>query len=201
MPPSSAPQQTIPQPSWRNRIVAHEDVAPDQLLANPRNWRIHPRAQRAALAGLLREVGWVQEVIVNRRTGFVVDGHLRVALALAEGQPRVPVKYVELTEAEEALVLATLDPLAALAQTDATQVDALLREVHTAEADVQALLTELARPSSAPSGGEGPVQTTSPEAAYRPRCEVMVECRTEQEMEALFNRLTQEGYRCRVLML
>ena len=24
---------------WRNRIVSHGEEAPDQLLANPRNWR------------------------------------------------------------------------------------------------------------------------------------------------------------------
>jgi hypothetical protein len=35
-------------------------------------------AQEAALAGILGQVGWVQQVLVNRRTGHVVDGHLRV---------------------------------------------------------------------------------------------------------------------------
>ena len=33
-------------------------------------------------------VGWVQQVLVNRRTGFVVDGHARVALALSRGERR-----------------------------------------------------------------------------------------------------------------
>ena len=57
------------------------EEAPDQLLANPSNWRVHPKAQQQALAGILGQVGWVQQVLVNRRTGHVVDGHLRVALA------------------------------------------------------------------------------------------------------------------------
>ena len=56
-------------------MVGEGAVAPDQLLANPRNWRIHPHEQEKALETVLDKVGWVQRVIVNQRTGFVVDGH------------------------------------------------------------------------------------------------------------------------------
>lgn len=82
------------------------------------NWRIHPKAQQEALAGALDSVGWVQQVLVNRRTSFVVDGHARVALSLSRGEPTVPVLYVDLEPAEAALVLATLDPIGAMAQAD-----------------------------------------------------------------------------------
>ena len=83
--------------SWRNRIVGHADVPPAELVPNPRNWRSHPAEQQRALAGALAEVGWVAEVLVNRTTGHVVDGHLRIELALARDEPTVPVTYVELT--------------------------------------------------------------------------------------------------------
>ncbi|HZU06631.1 MAG TPA: hypothetical protein VFB73_11715 [Chloroflexota bacterium] len=134
----------VPPLAWRNRIVGYGAEAPDQLVANPRNWRIHPTAQQEALLGVLREVGIVQDVLVNRTTGFVVDGHLRVLLALRDGQATIPVKYVELTPAEEALVLATFDPLAALAGIDQEQLGALLQEVQTSDAAVQQLLNDLA---------------------------------------------------------
>jgi hypothetical protein len=75
-------------------------VAPDQLLANPKNFRVHPRHQQDALKGVLSEVGWVQDVIVNVRTNTVVDGHLRVMLALRHNEPTIPVKYVDLSQAE-----------------------------------------------------------------------------------------------------
>ncbi len=78
--PKKQPKLSPKPGSWRNRIVGHGEEDADQLLANPANWRIHPRAQRDALAGVLSEVGWVQDVIINRRTGHVVDGHLRVSL-------------------------------------------------------------------------------------------------------------------------
>ena len=79
-----------PATGWRNRITGSGEEAPDQLLVNPANWRIHPKAQQNALAGALDAVGWVQQVLVNRRTGFVVDGHARVGLALSRGEPTVP---------------------------------------------------------------------------------------------------------------
>lgn len=130
---------------WQNRIVGHGEEAPDQLLANPANWRIHPKGQQDALAGVLNEVGWVQDIIVNKRSGHVVDGHLRVSLAISRNEASVPVVYVDLDEREEALVLATIDPLSAMAATDKEQLDALLRDVATGEAAVQAMLGKLAQ--------------------------------------------------------
>lgn len=129
---------------WRNRIVGHGEEAPDQLLANPENWRIHPKPQQDALAGVLDQVGWVQDVIVNQQTGHVIDGHLRVSLAISRQEPSIPVVYVDLDEHEEKLILASLDPLSAMAATDREQLAALLEEVSTGDAAVQAMLSELA---------------------------------------------------------
>jgi DNA modification methylase len=129
---------------WRNRITGHGEESPEQLLANPRNFRIHPKSQQDALQGVLEEVGIVDEVIVNERTGFLVNGHLRVTLAMRTEQPTIPVKYVDLSEAEEALILATFDPISALAVTDAAILDDLLRDVRTGSEAVQEMLAGLA---------------------------------------------------------
>lgn len=129
---------------WSNRIVGHGEESPAQLLANPRNFRIHPKAQQDALAGVLEEVGWVQSVVVNQRTGHLIDGHLRVSLALRDDAPTIPVVYVDLSEPEEALVLATLDPISALAGTDREKLEELLSEVTTSSADLQMMLSEMA---------------------------------------------------------
>lgn len=59
---------------WRSRIVRHADVAPGELAAHPANFRRHPQSQADAVSGALGTVGWVQDVIVNDRTGRVVDG-------------------------------------------------------------------------------------------------------------------------------
>ena len=72
--------------SWANRIVNTGNENPIELLGrnNPDNWRLHPRVQQDALLGLMQDVGVVQDVIVNRRTGFLVDGHLSVSCSRAQ---------------------------------------------------------------------------------------------------------------------
>jgi hypothetical protein len=130
---------------WQNRIVGHGDVPPADLIPNPKNWRNHPDEQQRALSGALSEVGWVTEVMVNRTTGHVVDGHLRIELALARKEPSVPVTYVELSQDEEQLVLATLDPIGALADAEATALADLLAGLEPADAALRALLDDLAR--------------------------------------------------------
>jgi hypothetical protein len=143
--------------AWQNRIVGHAEVAPNDLVPNPRNWRTHPLDQQRALAGALGEVGWVAEVLVNRTTGNVVDGHLRIELALARHEPTVPVTYVELTEAEEALVLATLDPIGAMAEAEATALASRLGGLEPADDALRALLDDLAREQSIELGRVGMV--------------------------------------------
>ena len=157
---------------WRNRIVGYGEERPDQLCANPKNWRIHPKHQQDALAGVLSEVGVVQDVIVNRQTGYVVDGHLRISLALREGQGTIPVKYVDLSEAEEALILATLDPLSALAGRDQAKLDELLHEVTTGSPALAAMLAEMSgvipKPDAddEPPGGPASKDVTCPECGH-----------------------------------
>lgn len=128
---------------WANRIVGHRVVDPDQLLANPHNWRIHVQLQQDAVKGALDTVGWVQSVVNNVRTGHLVDGHLRVALALRDHQ-MVPVTDVDLSEAEERLILAELDSSTALAQPDPDKVDELLHLLDTDNVGLQQLFAQLA---------------------------------------------------------
>lgn len=135
---------------WQNRIVGTGEEDPTQLLANPRNWRTHPEPQRAALRGSLDTVGWVQQVMVNRTTGHVVDGHARVEEALRRNEPSVPVLYVELTEDEEAIILATLDPISAMAGRDHGILADLLAEVHVDDVGLNDLVRSLAPMQIAP---------------------------------------------------
>lgn len=182
--------------AYRNRIMRYSEEPPDQLLANPRNWRTHPGSQAEALRGVLADVGYVQAVIVNERTGHLVDGHLRVQEALKAGQATIPVVWVDLSEADEAEVLATLDPLAAMAGTDSAKLDDLLRDVSTDSAAVQAMLDTLATDA-------GVVDAAPPEAAgvdiIPEQWMVLITCTGETEQAQLLERLSGEGFQCRAL--
>jgi ParB-like chromosome segregation protein Spo0J len=113
----------------KNRIIGSGEEPLDSILFNPRNWRIHPLSQQDALKGVLEEVGWVQQVIVNKRTGNLIDGHLRCQLAAREGAQTIPVVYVDVSEDEEALVLAIEADMADLRE----RVQELEAELHEAQ--------------------------------------------------------------------
>ncbi len=142
--------------NWQNRIIGSGLARAGDLLANERNWRIHGKPQQNALSAVLGNVGWVQQIIVNKRSDpswgsrqgieTVVDGHLRVELALSQSEDtEVPVIYVDLTEEEEALILASFDPIAAMAAADREQLGDLLKSIESGDAEVNRLLEAIAR--------------------------------------------------------
>lgn len=114
---------------WNNRIVEMKMMNPAELTANPLNWRIHPEEQEVVMDSMLNDVGWVQGIIFNRRTGRIVDGHLRVSIALRKGMDQVPVNVVDLSEEEEKRVLAELDPIGDLARRSQENIEELLVDV------------------------------------------------------------------------
>lgn len=139
----------------RDRTKELRRVRAGDLVPNPKNWRKHPESQQNALRGVLAEIGYADALIVRELPDgrlMIVDGHLR-----AETTPDqiVPVLVVDLTEAEADKLLATLDPLAAMATADPGKLDALLREIQTESEAVAAMLTELAEVTSAQNDGAG----------------------------------------------
>ncbi len=146
----SKPKHTGP----RSRIVSTGTAAPADLKPHPRNWRIHEQAQRAAVAGLLDEVGYVKRVIVNKRSGYILDGHLRVALAVERGEKTVPVDWVNLSEAEEIKILVALDTTVGLAKTDDDLLAALRSEIETESPGLAALITAMGEHALASPLGE-----------------------------------------------
>ena len=175
---------------WRSRIVGHGEEAPDQLLANPGNWRIHPKGQQDAMSGALNQIGWVQQVIVNRTTGHVVDGHMRVALALSKGEKLVPVTYVELDASEEAAVLASFDPLGGMAVSDRETLTTLLDGVEVSDSalldlldDVRAKYGSIATTDAVPFKGD---YIDSPEEAAA-RATAVSKGRTMRELSMIMD--------------
>ena len=152
---------------YKNRIIGSGEESLDNILFNPRNWRIHPLSQQDALKGVLEEVGWVQEVIINKRTGHLVDGHLRCQLAAREGAKTIPVKYVDLSEDEEALVLATLDPIAAMAATDKQKLDELFAGIESENENVRKMMDEIATKERLEYGEKGNIEQARTTLAER----------------------------------
>lgn len=130
-------------PKWRSRIVGRADVDPRSLKNHPLNWRIHPETQQAAIRDGLEQIGVIDDIIVNKRTGHILDGHGRKDLAIQNEEPTVGVLYVDLNEEEERLALAMYNPLAELAATDPDKLSELLGLVDRSGGPLDDLLAEL----------------------------------------------------------
>lgn len=144
---SAEPKVDDAKKRWANRIVGEAMVNPAELTANPLNFRTHGADQQKALTGAIDRLGWIQRVVVNKRTGRIVDGHLRADLAKRHGE-LVPVVYVDLDDEEERIALATLDPIAAMAGQDNEVLDALVASIQTAGKDLGSFLSSIRTPPS-----------------------------------------------------
>jgi ParB-like chromosome segregation protein Spo0J len=128
----------------RNRVKSLRMVPASDLRPNPKNWRTHPKAQQDALRGVLAEVGLADACLARELPDgslMLIDGHLR-AETLGNGD--VPVLILDVNEAEADKLLATLDPLAAMAESDAVKLDELLRNVDTGSEALQKMMAATA---------------------------------------------------------
>jgi DNA modification methylase len=138
----------------RDRIKDLRRVRAGDLRPHPKNWRTHPEEQQNALRGILAEVGYVDALMVRELTDGtlqIVDGHLR-----AETTPDalVPVLVVDLDDKEADKVLATFDPLGAMAEADEEQLAVLLKGIETDSEALAAMLEQLAQDSGCDPSGE-----------------------------------------------
>ena len=111
-------------------------VDPKTIDDNPMNWREHPTRQKQAIGASIKANGWAGTLIFNETTGRLVDGHARKDVAIKAGVKSVPVLLGNWTEEQEKHLLATLDPLTAMAETDA---DALQKLTESLEEDEEHL--------------------------------------------------------------
>ena len=149
---------------WKSLITGYGDERPDQLVANPDNWRIHPADQQDVTGSYLEARGWLQTVIVNTETGHLVDGHMRVMLAMRANQPTIPVTYITCDLDTERALLATLDRIGLQAEADAEQLRRLTDGLIPADETLDYFLQDLLERATGPE--VLPAQPT--DAAYAP---------------------------------
>jgi DNA modification methylase len=113
------------QAEFRDRIKEFRRVRAGDLKPSPRNWRTHPKNQRDALVAVLEDVGIADAVIAREVNGHLelIDGHLRADL---NSDVQLPVLVLDVTEEEADTILATLDPLAAMAGADTETLSKLV---------------------------------------------------------------------------
>jgi hypothetical protein len=183
-------------PPVRNRIKCHRKVRAGDLLAHEWNFRTHPEGQKAALAGIYREVGFARSLLAYELPDGrlkLIDGHLRRDM---DPDMEVDVEVLDVTDEEARKLLLTIDPLASLAETQEEFRRRLLEITPIQSAELQAGLQ-----ASLEALLKGP--HTAPPAGFQTIKEqflILVTCRDEKEQVELLRRFTEEGYPCKALV-
>lgn len=129
--------------SIRDRIRELRRVPAAELIPNPKNWRKHPEAQKSAMTAVLDEIGYADALLARETPDglMLIDGHLRAEVT---PETEVPVLILDVSEEEADKILATLDPLAGMADTDSKLLNELMSSIKTDSEAFQKLLMETA---------------------------------------------------------
>ena len=182
----------------RDRIKELRRVPAGSLRPNPRNWRTHPDNQRDALRGILAEVGYAGALLARELPDGsleLIDGHLR-----AETTPDalVPVLVLDVDEREAAKLLATFDPLSALAETNRRRARRLVGRRGDRKPGARADCSTIWRTSIPAAADEpAPADKSLPDELFQ----IVIECRGEEEQRDLFQEFIGRGLNCRLLNL
>src|ERR1051325_9450596 len=100
----------------KNRIKAHRKVRAGDLVPHEWNFRLHPEAQKDALAGIYDEVGFARSLLAYELPDGrlkLIDGHLRRDF---DPDLEADVEVLDVSDEEARKPLLPIDPLAALAE-------------------------------------------------------------------------------------
>lgn len=129
--------------AWNSRIVGHDRIDPKAIKPHPLNHHDHPKEQREALDAAVGEIGFIRSVTINKTTGTLLDGHERLAKALEDGEPLIDVEYVELSEEEERVALATMDQIGRMAKVNPEKFKELSADLEVRSEGLLALLDDM----------------------------------------------------------
>jgi hypothetical protein len=160
------------------------------------NFRIHPRLQGEALRALYREIGFARSLLAYELPDGrlkLIDGHLRRDL---DPDMEVEVEVLDVSEDEARSLLLSIDPLAALAETDTAVHQKLADLAETESAALQEVwkLTDRASAETESFLAEHAGDLTDEQFL------VLVECRDEDHQRELLSRFAEEGLTCRALL-
>lgn len=172
---------------------------PEELEDHPKNWKKHPGHQLTSLDSFIGDVGWAGALLFNESTGRLLDGHARKKLSearLVDG--KLPVLVGSWTEAQEKKILALLDPIGSLAETDDDAFRRLAEELEFHLGDpLMRVIEDLA--------GEFDGLDLEADLDTSPKIEgmtykVVITCENETQQLELLERFESEGLSCQALI-
>lgn len=127
----------------RDRIVKLVRVPANELQAHPKNFRVHSGTQLDAIKATLEEIGFAGAELGRELPGGqiqIIDGHARARIA---GESVVPVLILDLDDMETDKLLATYDPIGAMADTNREILASLTDDLETNSDEFDKLIADI----------------------------------------------------------
>ena len=172
----------------------------ESLIPYARNARTHSDEQVAQIAASIKEWGWTTPVLVDE-TGQIIAGHGRVMAARKLGLEEIPVMVASgWSEAQRRAYVLADNKIALNSGWDMDLLKVELQDIGEMSFDLDKIGFSVEEMTSFFVETEN--ENNIPEQKeLKNTFEVAIECENEMQQEDIFNRLTQEGYKCRVLTI
>jgi len=162
------------------------------------NPRTMPKEELENLKRSIKRFGYVEPIVINRRTGHVVGGNQRVIALRELGFEEAEAVEVDLSLQEEKALNLALNKISG--EWDIPKLKEVLLELEKDSFELN--LTgfnsgELEDLIGKISDSEDTLKT---EIVNEPKYAILIECRNEEEQKELLERFDKEGLQCRALI-
>jgi len=184
----------------QNRIKEHVKVKASELVPHPCNFRKHPSEQRQALAASYEEIGFARSLLGYRLPDGriqLIDGHLRAEF---DPEMEVTVEVLDVTEEEANKLLLTVDPLAALAQTDEEVHQQLQDMVQTSSDALQDLWARTSTAARETAKALKKVKEQAEKELPPERYCVLIECQDEDDQVEKLRTFKRQGLKVKAII-
>ena len=175
------------------KVMDVKNIPIKEIVPYARNAKKHDKRQIDNVAESIRQYGFVQPVVIDR-DGVIVIGHCHVLAAKKVGMEEVPCVCVDDLTPEQVNALRIVDNKSA---EDGAAWDFDMLSMELPEIDLSAFDFDFGV-----SLDEDDTETNErEEIALKESISVVVECSDDEEAEAIFEKLSEEGYKCHISTL
>lgn len=172
-------------------VMEVKNIPIGEIVPYAKNAKKHDKRQIDNVAESIRQYGFVQPVVIDR-DGVIVIGHCRVLAAKKLGMEAVPCVCVDDLTPEQVNALRIVDNKSNESEWDFEFLADELSELDLSGFDFDFGVSLY----------EDDTETNErEEIALKYSISVVVECSDDEEAEAIFEKLSEEGYKCHISTL
>ena len=172
-----------------------------ELTPYTNNSRTHSDDQISQITASIKEFGFTNPILIDEK-GVVIAGHGRIEGATRAGLREVPtITLSGLTEAKKKAYVIADNQLALNAGWDIEKLILEIQDLEDLDFNIDLLGFDDSFLNSLFPDDELSEDSENLKEEFSSVLEVVVTCDSESEQESVYNKLSKEGYKCRILSM